>query len=754
MSNPKITKSRTNNLAKLNAYEPTPSTVGNVLQNSVKDLYKRGVIRNIKDATNLMDMLQANEIQKFATRLRKIEDAETKKSVAAMDKEKKEDEEAGKHIVIKERAPRAHALIVKNRLSELPTFEVHYKKLITTFEAAWKTGVKPLTRAAEKKIQEKKNIKISIGMEVKITKATEGGGEQTARVHAHTMPEAVYNEGDVTKMIADKKADLQSRIEQRVDYQVGSGWSIEAFTVFYIKTYTQKPSRGSSYIPTPEKFKNAKCGLVNIQNEDELCFKYCMLYHQTSKGKHDSRVTVLKKVADKYKWEGIGFPASFNDVEKFEHLNQVCINVWGISEANEVHPLRLGSIPYIKNDTINLLLLHDGEKGHYVYIKKLEHLLHCITKGDYKDRKYCPYCKKTVPVEENFEDHIMSKHYDCNNDCNLELPAEGATMKFKNFKNMMERPFVVYADFECSLLPTDMADKVAKHEPNSAMCYFVCTYDSSRNKLYKFEGVDCVINMIEQLRVLSKRCIEEMQHNQDMKLTEADKKDFCNATQCHICKGPFGDKCRKVRDHCHRTGCYRGAAHNACNINYYLNRYLPVVFHNLRGYDSHIFLKKAFEVIGETKESIDAIPQSGEKMMTFKIGDLKFIDSYQFLGASLDKLVESLKSPGPDPYKDFNNMKREFPLKQELQLMCRKGVYPYEYITKHSKIHDPTLPPKEAFYSNLRLEGITDAEYSHAQNVYSTFKCKTFFDYHMLYLKTDVLLLADVFENFRQMSLT
>ena len=141
-------------------------------------------------------------------------------------------------------------------------------------------------------------------------------------------------------------------------------------------------------------------------------------------------------------------------------------------------------------------------------------------------------------------------------------------------------------------------------------------------------------------------------------------------------------------------------------------------------------------------------------MMTFKIGDLKFIDSYQFLGASLDKLVESLKSPGPDPYKEFNTMKREFPLKQELQLMCRKGVYPYEYITKHSKIHDPTLPPKEAFYSNLRLEGITDAEYSHAQNVYSTFKCKTFFDYHMLYLKTDVLLLADVFENFRQMSLT
>ena len=74
----------------------------------------------------------------------------------------------------------------------------------------------------------------------------------------------------------------------------------------------------------------------------------------------------------------------------------------------------------------------------------------------------------------------MSKRYDCHNNCDLELPGEGANMKFKIFKNQLERPFIVYADFECSLIPTDMADKIARHEHNSAMCYFVCTFDSSR----------------------------------------------------------------------------------------------------------------------------------------------------------------------------------------------------------------------------------------------------------------------------------
>ena len=133
----------------------------------------------------------------------------------------------------------------------------------------------------------------------------------------------------------------------------------------------------------------------------------------------------------------------------------------------------------------------------------------------YKDRAFCPYCNKVIGADEIYEEHLMRKHYDCHNNCNLTLPEEGSTMKFKNFTNMLERPFVVTCDFECSLVKTEMSDNIARHEPNSAAAYFVCTFDSSRNKYYKFEGRDCVLNLIEQLRLLATRCIEEQRKTRE-----------------------------------------------------------------------------------------------------------------------------------------------------------------------------------------------------------------------------------------------
>ena len=175
--------------------------------------------------------------------------------------------------------------------------------------------------------------------------------------------------------------------------------------------------------------------------------------------------------------------------------------IFGYSEEkNEINPNRLGHIPYIKNDNINLLLIKDEhDNGHYLYIKKLEALLHTTSAANYKNRSYCPICRKVIGVEDIFEEHMMQQHYNYHNNCNLELPDEGATMKFKGFKNMLERLFIVYCDFECSLIPTDMSDKLAKHTPNSAAAYFVCSCDHSRNQYYKFGGKDCVQTMLSQL---------------------------------------------------------------------------------------------------------------------------------------------------------------------------------------------------------------------------------------------------------------
>ena len=92
---------------------------------------------------------------------------------------------------------------------------------------------------------------------------------------------------------------------------IGSGWAILSFNKLPIDILETKAMRASSYIPTPEQYSNAMCGLVNIQNDDRLCFQWCMRYHQSAKGNHDSRLSKLEKVADKYNYDGMEFPACY-----------------------------------------------------------------------------------------------------------------------------------------------------------------------------------------------------------------------------------------------------------------------------------------------------------------------------------------------------------------------------------------------------------------------------------------------------------
>jgi hypothetical protein len=131
-----------------------------------------------------------------------------------------------------------------------------------------------------------------------------------------------------------------------------------------------------------------------------------------------------------------------------------------------------------------------------------------------------------------------------------------------------------------------------------------------------------------------------------MIISREDKKQLKDSTTCYICKGGFTARSYKVRYHDHRTGRYRGAAHTRCNITHYSNRYLPIFFHNLKGYDSHLILRVAVDIVDEKK--ITAIPQSTEKFMTFSIGDLKFCDTAQFMPDSLDTLADKLKTNNQD----------------------------------------------------------------------------------------------------------
>src|SRR3989441_11202839 len=135
--------------------------------------------------------------------------------------------------------------------------------------------------------------------------------------------------------------------------------------------------------------------------------------------------------------------------------------------------------------------------------------------------------------------------------------------------------------------------------------------------------------------------------------------------------------------------------------------------------------------------------------MSFTLGGFRFVDSLQFLNESLSSLVKVLGKNGDDK---FIHTRNNFSDPSQFKLVCQKGVYPYEYMTNSKKFDETCLPPREAFFSKLSDEHISDADYAHARRVWSAFNMKCLRDYHDLYLKADVLLLADVFENFRLLS--
>ena len=123
-------------------------------------------------------------------------------------------------------------------------------------------------------------------------------------------------------------------------------------------------------------------------------------------------------------------------------------------------------------------------------------------------KKICPICNGKIKIDE-WSSHV-SKCYQFGKDSTLlKLPDEGSTMKFKYFKNMMERPYIVYADTECTLCENHDDEKVSIHKPNSACFYLVCTYDHSKNKLWHHVGEDCITKMILELNTTAKQCIED-----------------------------------------------------------------------------------------------------------------------------------------------------------------------------------------------------------------------------------------------------
>jgi hypothetical protein len=302
-------------------------------------------------------------------------------------------------------------------------------------------------------------------------------------------------------------------------------------------------------------------------------------------------------------------------------------------------------------------------------------------------------------------------------------------------------------------------------------------YGIQKPELHMF---DTPIDFLRGLITDATQCCKIMKDScKDVKPISMKKCDWEHhnaATECCYCKKPFemvaeneynSDKFLtrryktyqnyknaniKVKDHCHLKGYYRGAAHAKCNVKCRNDRFgVDCFFHNGKNYDYHFIINAAAELSREINLDISCIPMNTEKYMAFTIKTegckITFKDSMQFMPCSLDKLVETQKKSGYH----FKYMKSVFG--DNAELLTRKGIFPYEWYDGPDKDVWTCLPPISAFYSKLTKETISKQDYLFAQQVWKKMGCKTFRDYMKVYLQTDVILLAEIFESFRDMCL-
>ena len=612
--------------------------------------------------------------------------------------------------------------------------------------------------------KENKNTKMKMILICQMQKTDLTTGE-TIEIEAdfHSDIEINIAEKDDKKLL-DK---MIARIEEVLAnfQQSGSNWVFQEIQRLEIHFANWQPLGGSTFIPLPAKLKNKKA-VINPKNEDNQCFKWCIARALNPVKKNSERITKeLIEQAKSLNWNELKFPVGLKAFKIFENNNpSISINVFGYEE--EVYPLKIAKEKRINN--IDLLWISDEKKQHYCLINNMSRLIRSKLTKHHETAEICRSCLNHFPNKDKLKNH--EEYCFQNETIKIEMPKEGSSISFKHHNRSIKVPFVVYADFEAftkeiKTIPQNervaFTQKYQHHQP-SGFCYKIVGQNIKRCVLFRAaKNEDVSRKFVEMLEEDIKKIFQQFNFSKKMVISPQEQKDFLNAEFCWICQKKFKKDEKKVRDHDHFTGKFRGAAHNKCNLQFKKPQFTPVIFHNLSGYDAHLFVKN----LGVSEGNIKCIPNNEEKYISFskeivvdsweKDGktfdvkhEIRFLDSFKFMASSLAGLVDNLARSGMEK---FQNLKKEF--KANFELLTQKGVYPYDYMNCLEKFSETQLPIKEDFYSKLNDCNITDKEYKHAQDIWEKFGISNLGEYHDLYLKTDVLLLADVFEEFRNICL-
>ena len=508
-----------------------------------------------------------------------------------------------------------------------------------------------ITKQIIQELQELGGLKFQLALTIEFFKDDIPIKYVTGVLHGEQM--AILTTDKIDVFYNDSSAKIQTGIEKLTNK--ASGLEIGHCTKINLNIAKYEPLKGSSYIPLPKALANKKA-IINVQNDDDRCLEWAL-----KSALYPAKNNVCNKYSytrhDDLNMKGVDFPTPVSQIPKVEKQNNLAINVYGYTVSKKLEKLTV--FPYYISDQasdmtrINLLLISDEAeetdktKYHYCWIKNLNRLLY--NQNKHKGQTY--FCDRCL-YGFTREDLLIKHKEDClginKTPTRIQTPTEGRNhIKFKNHQNQMPVPYVIYADLESIVKPKSVkvgnkSEITNEHEP-CGFSYQVVRYDGQAKEPVIYRGEDAIDVFLKRLECEKKNINNTPAHPKPLNMTEQNKEDYEAATSCWICDGTFGNPKDnpKVRDHCHFTGEYRGAAHKKCNLRLSIKPYktkIPVVFHNLKGYDSHLIMQK----IHKTRGNITCIPNNAKKSISFGIGQLKFLDSFQFMALSLEKLVDAI----------------------------------------------------------------------------------------------------------------